>query len=285
MTARPLRPAKLCRENANCNAAAVPRPEALLGQLSLRAADGAARPDYFYFMPEDADPALPPLVSVHGISRNAEEHARAFAPLAAEQRRLLIAPHFDALRFDGFQRLARDTEAAVENLWADIEVFTGVSQGPMDMIGFSGGAQFTHRYAMLNPERIRSQVLIAAGWYTLPSERDGYPYGVRRDSRRGRRAAENLTRFLALPTLVLVGARDDLRDAALRRSADIDIKQGINRIERASRWSCSFLQAATRAGVAATVQFTVLPGCGHAFEDCAASGGLVERVAHWLRRG
>ncbi|GAB4366177.1 MAG: hypothetical protein Kow00114_23960 [Kiloniellaceae bacterium] len=285
MTARPLNPVKLCAGNANCNAAAVPRPEAQVGQLSLRQAEDSARPDYFYFVPQDLDPALPPLVSVHGISRNAEEHARAFAPVAAAQRRLLIAPHFDAARFDGFQRLARDTEAAVEALWDDVEAFTGVAQGPVDMVGFSGGAQFTHRYAMLNPERIRSQVLIAAGWYTLPSERDSYPYGVKRDSRRGRRAADNLMRFLALPTLVLVGACDDQRDAALRRSPDIDIKQGINRIERASRWTCSFLQAATRAGGAASVQFTMLPDCGHAFEDCVASGGLVEQVAHWLRRG
>ncbi|WP_340117111.1 alpha/beta hydrolase [Pelagibius sp. 7325] len=285
MTARPLSPAKLCRENANCNAAAVSRPEALLGQLSLRAADGAERPNYFYFMPKDTDPTRPPLVSVHGISRNVEEHARAFAPLAAAQRRLLIAPHFDAARFDGFQRLARDTESVVENLWEDIESFTGVPQGPVDMVGFSAGAQFTHRYAMLNPQRIRSQVLVAAGWFTLPSERDSYPYGVKRDSRRGRRAAENLTRFLALPTLVLVGARDDLRDAALRRSPDIDIKQGINRIERASRWSCNFLQAATRAGVAPCLQFAVMPDCGHAFEDCVSRGGLVEQVGHWLRLG
>jgi dienelactone hydrolase len=261
-----------------CNQTALP------GRLILRPANGAARPDYYLFLPEDIDPARPPLVSVHGISRNAEEHAQAFAETAAQQRRPLIAPHFDEARFDGFQRLARGTEAAVEDLWRDVEGFAGISFKAVDMVGFSGGAQFTHRYAMLNPQRVNSQVLVAAGWYTFPSSRDRFPYGIRQESRRGRRAAENLSSFLAIPTLVLVGERDNQRDAGLRRTPEVDIKQGINRIERASRWSCALLQAATRAGVSPTVQFSMLPGCGHAFDGCVDKGGLVGLVSHWLQR-
>jgi hypothetical protein len=166
-----------------------------------------------------------------------------------------------------------------------VERFTGISLGAVDMIGFSGGAQFTHRYALLNPERVRSQILVAAGWYTFPSDRERFPYGIKREGRRGRRCAENLLRFLAIPTLVLVGADDNQRDAALRRTPDVDIKQGINRIERASRWTCAFLQAATRTGVSPTVQFAMLPGCGHAFDDCVETGGLSALVSHWLQRG
>lgn len=260
------------------------RLTALPGRLTLRPAKSAARPDYFLFQPEDTDPARPPLVAVHGISRNAEEHVEAFAEVAVAQRRLLVAPHFDEVRFDGFQRLARDTEEAVAALWQDVEDFTGRSLERVDMVGFSGGAQFTHRYAMLNPSRVNSQVLVAAGWYTFPSEVDRFPYGIKRDGRRGRRAAANLADFLAIPTLVLVGALDSHRDAALRKTPDVDIKQGINRIERASRWSCAFLQAATRSGVMPTVQFSMLPSCGHAFDDCVDIGGLPGLINHWLQR-
>lgn len=266
-------------EDAGCSVGGLP------GRLVNRPFDTGDRPDYFLFLPDDLDPAQPPLVSVHGISRNAEEHARAFAAVAARQRRLLIAPHFDEARFDSFQRLARGTKKAVENLWRDVEAFAGISLGPVDMIGFSGGAQFAHRYAMLRPERVNSLILVAAGWYTFPSEQDRFPYGIKPEGRRGRRCSENLLRFLEIPVLVLVGARDNQRDAALRRTPDVDIKQGINRIERACRWSCALMQAATRAGVCPTLQFSMLPDCGHAFDDCLEYGGLVERVNHWVRHG
>jgi pimeloyl-ACP methyl ester carboxylesterase len=268
---------------AGCGTSVLP------GRLVMRPAEGKAaeageRPDYFLFQPEDIDPARPPLVAVHGISRNAEAHVEAFAEVAVAQRRLLIAPYFDEARFDGFQRLARGTEAAVEALWRDVEHFTGRELTRVDMIGFSGGAQFAHRYAMLNPERVSSLILVAAGWYTFPNEADRFPYGVKPAGGRGRRAAANLARFLAIPTLVLVGSRDSQRDAALRQTPDVDIKQGLNRIERASRWSSAFLQTAIRLGVAPRVQFAMLPGCGHAFEDCVAAGGLPDFVNHWLQR-
>jgi pimeloyl-ACP methyl ester carboxylesterase len=281
MTLLQATPAPVPRDCANCNVFPA-RTDA--GRLLLRPA-GAAHPEYFLFVPENLDPAQPPLVCVHGISRNAQEHARAFAPVAARQRRLLIAPHFDAARFDGFQRVASPIEAAVAALWSEVETFTGSALGPADLVGFSGGAQFAHRYALLNPERVRSQALVSAGWYTFPSGRDAFPYGVKSAGRRGRRCAENLARFLGIPTLVLVGAEDSQRDAALRRSPEIDMKQGINRIERASRWSAAFLQAATRASVTTTLQFATLPGCGHDFAACVAKGGLVERIDHWVQRG
>ncbi len=279
MTTRQLVSAARLEQESGCSMAALP------GRLINRPSESGNRAGYCLFVPGELDPALPPLVSVHGISRNAEEHARAFAVVAARQRRLLIAPHFDELRFDGFQRLARGTEEAIENLWCDVEGFVGFSLGPVDMIGFSGGAQFAHRYAMLNPQRVNSLILVAAGWYTFPSERERFPYGIKREGRRGRRCSENLLRFLEIPTLVLVGAEDNQRDSSLRRKPDIDMKQGINRIERACRWTCAFLQAATRADVSPTVQFSMLSDCGHAFDDCVEKGGLVELVNHWVQRG
>ena len=262
---------------------------ALPGRLVMRPAESkgakaAERPDYFLFQPEDIDPARPPLVAVHGISRNAQAHVEAFAEVAVAQRRLLVAPHFDADRFEGFQRLARGTEEAVQALWRDVEEVSGRVIDQVDIVGFSGGAQFAHRYAMLNPERVSSLILVAAGWYTFPSEADRFPYGVKNAGGRGRRAAAKLHRFLAIPTLVLVGDQDNQRDAALRKIPDVDIKQGLNRIERASRWTCAFLQAATRRGVSPRVEFAMLPGCGHAFEDCVARGDLPDFVNHWLQR-
>lgn len=278
-------PAVLRDHSANCNATAVPRPGIPSGRLLRRTSGSGLHPDYFVFLPEDVDLSRAPLVCVHGISRNAKEHAQAFMAVAARQRRLLVAPHFDADRFAGFQRLDRGIEEAVEALWRDLEDFAGFGLGQVDLVGFSGGAQFAHRYALLNPQRVASQALVSAGWYTFPNSHDGFPYGVKGAGKRGRRCAENLSSFLAIPTLVLVGARDTQRDAALRRTPDVDMKQGMNRIERASRWSCAFLQTATRSGVTPMLQYATLPDCGHAFDDCVARGGLVERIEHWMQRG
>ena len=38
--------------------------------------------------------------------------------------------------------------------------------GRVDLVGFSGGAQFAHRFAMLYPGCVRRVVVAAAGWYT-----------------------------------------------------------------------------------------------------------------------
>ncbi len=240
---------------------------------------------YYLYIPSRLDPAAPPLVAVHGISRGADEHIAAFAPWAERSGRVLVAPLFSESQCKRYQRVTQDRCQADRALFAalrEVAEATGVEVDRVDLFGFSGGAQFAHRFALLHPERVARLAVSSAGWYTQPDPSEAYPYGLAPGTGGGQRFRPKLSAFLEIPTLVLVGERDIERDPALRKEKKVDRRQGRNRVERAARWSRALREAALRAGVAAEVRFRSLPNCGHAFEDCVRDGGLVEEVMAWF---
>ena len=242
---------------------------------------------YYLYVPGKVDPEAPVLVTVHGISRGADEHLEAFAPWAERSGRVLVAPLFSEAQCRRYQKVIVDRCQADRALFAtlrEVAEVTGVEIDHFDLFGFSGGAQFAHRFALLHPERVARLAVSSAGWYTLPDPGETYPYGLASGPRAAQRFRPKLEAFLEIPTLVLVGERDVERDAALRKEERVDQRQGLTRVERAARWSQALRRAATRAGVAAEVRFRSLPSCGHAFEDCVRKGGLVEQVMEWFSR-
>lgn len=252
---------------------------------ALQSPDVAEGIPYYLYVPSQVDPTARPLVVVHGISRRAHVHLATFAPFAEVSGRILIAPLFSKARCRRYQQLVVDPCQADEALFATLRAVatkTGYDMGQVDLFGFSGGAQFAHRFAMMYPERVRRLAVSSAGWYTLPDFEEAYPYGLAAASDRRERFRAKLPDFLAIPTLVMVGEKDLNRDDSLRQLPELDRRQGLTRVERAARWTQAMRQAAADHGIPAEVSFHVLPGCGHSFEDCASDGGLVDLVTTWF---
>jgi poly(3-hydroxybutyrate) depolymerase len=243
--------------------------------------DGAL--DCWLALPEFIDADARPLVAVHGIRRGAEEQAALLAARAAAQGRVVIAPLFDAERWPRYQRLGRRQRAdlALLGLLQGLHGECIASAERFDLFGFSGGAQFAHRFAMLHPERIGRLCVASAGWYTFP-DAAAYPYGLGqrpgRDDACALRMQARLDAFLRLPIDVCVGARDNRRDANTRSGAAIDRQQGRDRRARASRWSEGLAIEAAVRGIAPRITLSVLSGVGHNFRNCVRRGGLAERV-------
>lgn len=233
--------------------------------------------------PDRVDPSARVLVAVHGIRRGAQEQAALFAPQAAALGRIVIAPLFDAQRWPRYQRLGDSADTALLDLLEGLgdDAVTPIDRSVrFDLCGFSGGAQFAHRFAMLHPERIGRLSMASAGWYTFPDNAP-YPYGLGPPRGSGARTARMQSRFeqfLRLPIDVYVGERDNRRDANTRSGDDVDRQQGRDRRTRASRWSEALAIEAGVRGIVPRIQFVVLPGCGHSFRRCAQRGGLVDRV-------
>jgi pimeloyl-ACP methyl ester carboxylesterase len=226
------------------------------------------------------------LVAVHGISRNAREHARALATLARRMNCHLIAPRFDRGQFSDYQRLGiggrgRRADLALQLMLADLTRFGVQADASLILSGYSGGAQFVHRYAMLWPQRICSLLVAAAGWYTMPDPATSFPYGCA-DLAQGSRAPD-LDAFLRIPTLAVVGAEDRLRDEALRCNDQLDAEQGLTRLARAERWIASCMAESWRRGLQTTHRFEVVGGVGHEFA-AMVDAGLVERFGEFLAR-
>ena len=234
------------------------------------------------YLPERLDPDLPPLVAVHGIGRAARDQARQFGPVAEAQGRLVIAPLFDVRRWSGFQRITAHgwrADLALLRLLEVVSFQTGTSTRRFDLFGYSAGAQFAHRFAMLHPHRVEHLCVCSAGWYTWPVAAGGeFPQDLSASSRRplGGVVAGNLGRFLQIPLQVAVGEQDQVVDALTRSTPELDAQQGSHRLERAERWVQALGQQAVARGIRPRAQLTVLPGAGHDFHQCMASGRLAD---------
>lgn len=221
------------------------------------------------------------LVSVHGISRNDREHLQAFAPFAISQGVALLVPRFGRNDFRDYQRLGRRgrgprADLALLQAIQEIEEMFGWELPPFDLFGFSGGAQFAHRFALVHPEKIRRLALGAAGWYSWPDVQLRYPLGV--GPSRDLPETFDLPALLRKQILVLVGERDRHRDPSLNTRERIDRLQGGNRFERARNWVEVMRHEALKRGLPPRVTLEILPGVGHDFGRMVRRGGLAQRL-------
>ena len=257
------------------------------GRLSdCRGEKGSA--PYYLHLPAGDLRGAPVLVVVHGISRNARQQMRAFGDEAARRGFVTIAPRFSRERFPGYQRLGyckrgreHTPQAALAAILDRVHAATGADTSSVFLFGFSGGAQFSHRFALCMPGRVRAMVLGSAGWYTFPDTGEPFPRGV---GAAPLAHGYDLARLLAIPTLVVVGDRDTRRDGAFNASRALDAQQGRTRIERGERWIAAMQSAAERAGLDDRFSFTTLHTCGHNFRQCAVRGGIVSIALDFYER-
>lgn len=236
------------------------------------------RTRYLRCQPRHADRERPALVCVHGISRDAHGHLAAFRQWAERTGTELLAPLFDRARYRGYQRLKSSNRTLHPVAALDAMLDETVGDRPCLLYGFSGGAQFVHRYALVRPERVAGMALAAAGWYTFPTPAASFPYGLA-SGRLPASLAINFPAFLHLPKCVLVGDRDIERDRSLRSNRLLDREQGDNRLTRAMAWAAAVDRAAAHATQAPACRLVVVPGVGHDWQECYQQGRMHEHVA------
>lgn len=235
--------------------------------------------EYFAFVPPGSE-ASPPLVLVHGISRNVAQMILRFCAEAERRNVPLIAPLFRKASYGMYQQLldrrsgARADEALFDIL-DDVEARWGVRAQQFHLFGFSGGGQFAHRFAYLHARRLLSCVPVSSGWYSWPDHQLKWPLGLLEAPA----AQLNLAPLELLPMHVLVGEWDTRLDEALRKGAAIEAVQGVSRLERAERFCAAMRDR--RANPNCTL--TVLPGVGHSF-DSACRAGVVQLVFDLIGR-
>lgn len=235
-------------------------------------------PDAWIVGPDSRD-AGAPVVAVHGINRGAEEMASLLLSRARAIGRTVVVPHFDTTHWPRYQRAAcrNRSDWALLRLMQALRSEGQIGAGAFDLSGFSGGAQFAHRFAWLYPSLVGSLCLTAPGWWTFPDSAVSWPYGIGaapRDKGTSFQMQANLRRFLDRQIIVCVGSDDVQRDGNLRQGQAIDTQQGPNRYGRARRWSTDMDSAARSHGISPAISLKVLQGCGHSFVDCVETGRL-----------
>lgn len=219
------------------------------------------------------------LVVIHGKRGNATQIISDFKRLADRLGVILVAPDFSSKDWRGYQWLAgsegpltamRAFDALLQSLPAEI-LLPGA---PINLFGFSGGAQFAHRFALLRPERVARLIVAAAGWYTELDPDRCFPEGLAAAS-----VDQKSRDFLSLPIHVAVGAKDTRRSTNLRTIGGLDDRQGRNRLERARFWVEHLRRSAVAENLPPNPSLTILPHCAHNLHAALTKGGLEAVVA------
>lgn len=224
------------------------------------------------------------LVCVHGISRNAQQQLEAYKGLSDRLGIWLIAPEFHKSTFPKYQQMAKNADDNRADLALNIFLLAWqkhfrIRKVRLHLCGYSGGAQFAHRYALIYPENITSLVLSSAGWYTFPDNAK-YPRGLNKWPKWIR--APKLAEMLSIPLLVFVGGEDTERNKSLNTSPKIDLQQGLNRVERANNWIQAIIQQRKVLGILAPVWFQLLEGQGHDFGENIVESNMLSEIETFI---
>lgn len=256
------------------------------GTIHHRKINGMSQMQYFVYVPSEVSRDKKIFYSIHGISRNAEEHIHGFVTQAEKHGVIIIAPLFPKEDFPRYQQLGTSAglqraDMAFDHVLQDAHEWLQIPPVPMHMFGFSGGGQFLHRYAMFYPKRISRIALVAPGWFTFLDPEHKYPYGIK-STRDWPNLKFAMEKFLQIPTLVLVGDEDGLRDKDLNKARAIDSFQGLNRIERAERWVNAARALSRSFGLVSDFRLEHVPNASHAYESYLSHPPFAEKVFDFL---
>ena len=238
-------------------------------------------PDFNYLVRLSREPDLTRvLVVVHGIARRATFIMRSLGPIADEFNYTLLAPIFNHRSYPDYQRLGREgrgrrADLALLAMLRDARIQIGVSPD-IHLFGFSGGAQFVHRFAYAYPGATKSISLAAAGWYTAPAPELSFPYGTKAN-RKLPDLQFHIDGLAQIPSLVMVGENDNVCDSAVRQSPRLVEQQGEHRLQRAA-WFHDQLLEISQAYESSERQFCILPNTAHNFGEAVFCGGLDRRL-------
>ncbi len=253
-----------------------------IGQMQILQTSSDPDQDYYLYVPSSVKPGAQIFVTVHGISRNALEHALLYQPFAEKYGVVLVAPYF---LNDSYQQLQTAqgewrSDLAFMNIIDDVAELTKADAEKLYLFGYSGGGQFVHRFMITYPERVARLAVGAAGWYTFPNQDYSYPQGI------GENPMLDLSfqpeQFLQIPAMVVVGDRDTERGSNLNKAASIDEQQGLTRVERAQNWIKAMGEQAEAFGLDTEYELVTLPGVAHDFAKCMRNGNMGAIVFEFL---
>ncbi len=225
-------------------------------------------------------------VAIHGFStqesgqhimKKLQRTAMRWKRLADRKNLVILAPHFERKHFFGrYQRLniieKRNQRAKIRaDQWLHQLVsrtktlLPGIKADTYYMFGFSGGGQFTLRYALFYPDKIKKAVIGAPGWYTYPDTSLPYPIGINMPPSYNIDRKPDVRKFLSKELCVVVG-KNDRQQGAFRttwRRYDLMKLQGTGRKERAEKFYSALRKEAEKRGVPCNIRLLKIDDTAH----------------------
>jgi poly(3-hydroxybutyrate) depolymerase len=228
---------------------------------------------YLGFVPPQRSDNAPPglIVTVHGSDYAHEEMCRYFSALGTETNSLILAPLFGPKSGthpdpDGYKTLRSDFadyDRVLMDMICDVARRFGANTQRLCMFGFSGGAQFAHRFLYVYPEKFQAASIAAPGMVTLIHPDQGLWIGTN-DLARQFGHALDLEQLRHVHTQLLVGSADNAPHSGAAGEAAYNFA-GRNRVERLESLVANYRSA----GISCESQ--IVAAAGHDFVPLAAA--------------
>lgn len=205
----------------------------------------------YYHIPDSAHESSPIAFIIHGNARDGEYLRDALKAESNRRNTVVIVPNFGSSEYPNNYFLLGNifddgenpsvssrndstqwTYQVIEELFNQFQNEISSKDARYDLIGFSAGGQFAHRFAFFSHYPQCDRIVAASsGWYTLPTSDINFPYGLGITERSN---PEDIRKALSFPLHIAVGSADtDPNSSGLRHTTEADI-QGINRVQRAN---------------------------------------------------
>lgn len=235
------------------------------GRLPFQACPSEPRCSYCLYVPEQ--PARAVCAYVHGTERDAASYREALIPFAEACGCIILTPLFPAGIIepddvDNYKNIRFHDIRFDHLLLAMVDEVVqqyGLTERRFLLGGFSGGAQFAHRFYYLHPQRLLALSAAAPGRVTLPDEQLNWWLGVR-DLPEQFGQPLQLDALRRVPVQLVIGA-DDTEDFMLDQTSPYWMP-GVEHIghTRIKRLRCLYASLTAR-GVDATLE--IVPDTTH----------------------
>jgi poly(3-hydroxybutyrate) depolymerase len=244
----------------------------------------------FYYRPKEFGPETPILFVMHGVKRNADEYRDNWIDLAERHGLLIVAPEFSNENFPkswaynlgnvvrrghgGALEPIPESEWSfpiIDRIFDRVRRTTGSAQTAFSIFGHSAGAQFVHRYmTFTGGPKVDLAIAANAGWYTLPTEAESFPYGLGQAGLPPSKAKE----AFAKKVVILLGEADTEQDRNFRTAPEA-MRQGATRLDRGKYYFATAKRMSETLHAPFNWRLVFVPGVGH---DNAKMAGTAAEI-------
>jgi len=235
----------------------------------------------WYHKPDQATLDCSVLFVMHGMSRTGQRYRDAWIPFSNQYGFLLVVPEFSKEHYPGSEKYnlgnmfflhtvpideAKWTFSAIEHLFDYLKKGFHLRAVEYDIYGHSAGGQFVHRHILFKRDaRVRTAVAANAGWYTLPTLDQAYPYGLKNSGFN----EKDLRRAFQQRLIVLLGEKDtDPNHKQLNRTP-MALQQGKHRFERGHTFYRVAEEQSRKLGIPLRWERHTVPGAVHSNSQMA----------------
>lgn len=139
----------------------------LLGKTILRKLKSQPDQTYYLYLPQNYSRGQkwPLFIGIHGYKSNGAQTMPLWRTFADSEGFILVCPSFK----DGYQRLEYASDYRMIDIIKELSGEFRIDDKKVFMAGFSGGAQFAHRFVLRHPEYVQAASIMAAGSYDYPT--------------------------------------------------------------------------------------------------------------------